>query len=274
GRSLDATFPAKRPVPAGARAVLSVRDLVAPGVNGVSFDLHAGEILGLAGLVGAGRTEVARAIYRANRVQSGSVTVSAGDRNGVNVTGSPRTAMRAGVQMIPESRKDQGLLLGRSIRENVSLSTLAQVSRFGLVQPGPERRTVRDMLSRVDARGGGKGGQAAPASALSGGNQQKLLFARSLLSDPTVLIADEPTRGVDVGAKRAIYELLTTLTADGLGILLISSDVEEILGLAHRVLVMRGGRVVTELTGENATEAAILGAAFGAVERPPKEVSE
>ena len=138
-----------------------------------------------------------------------------------------------------------------------------------MVQPGPERRTVREMLSRVDARGGG---QSVPASSLSGGNQQKLLFARSLLSDPTVLIADEPTRGVDVGAKRAIYELLTTLTADGLGILLISSDVEEILGLAHRVLVMRGGRVVTELTGEDATEAAILGAAFGA--STVKEVRE
>ena len=275
GRSLDATFPPKRPAPADATVVLSVRDLVAPGVNGVSFDLRAGEILGLAGLVGAGRTEVARAIYRANRVQSGSVTVSAagktgktGDQTGgKTVTGTPRSAMRAGVLMIPESRKEQGLLLGRSVRENVSLSTLAQVSRFGLVQPGPERRTVREMLSRVDARGGGKGGQSAPASSLSGGNQQKLLFARSLLSDPTVLIADEPTRGVDVGAKRAIYELLTELTAAGLGILLISSDVEEILGLAHRVLVMRGGRVVTELTGENATEAAILGAAFGANER-------
>jgi simple sugar transport system ATP-binding protein/ribose transport system ATP-binding protein len=111
----------------------------------------------------------------------------------------------------------------------------------------------------------------APASTLSGGNQQKLLFARSLLSDPTVLIADEPTRGVDVGAKRAIYELLTALTADGLGILLISSDVEEILGLAHRVLVMRGGRIVTELAGENATEAAILGAAFGANEKEVRE---
>jgi ABC-type sugar transport system ATPase subunit len=267
GRSLDATFPAKRPAPADAPTVLSVRELVAPGVNGVSFDLRAGEILGLAGLVGAGRTEVARAIYRANRVQSGSVTVTVGgvaDRREVNVTGSPRTAMRAGVQMIPESRKDQGLMLGRSVRENVSLSTLAQVSRLGMVQPGPERRTVRDMLSRVDVRGGG---QSVPASSLSGGNQQKLLFARSLLSDPTVLIADEPTRGVDVGAKRAIYELLTKLTADGLGILLISSDVEEILGLAHRVLVMRGGRVATELTGEDATEAAILGAAFGANER-------
>ena len=267
GRSLDATFPPKRPAPAAAPTVLSVRDLVAPGVNGVSFDLKAGEILGLAGLVGAGRSEVARAVYRANRVHSGTVTVIAGgktDARQVNVTGNPRSAMRAGVQMIPESRKDQGLLLGRSVRENVSLSTLAQVSRAGMVQPGAERRTVRDVLTRVDARGGG---QSAPASSLSGGNQQKLLFARSLLSDPTVLIADEPTRGVDVGAKRAIYELLTKLTDEGLGVLLISSDVEEILGLAHRVLVMRAGRIEAELTGEDATEAAILGAAFGAKER-------
>ena len=267
GRSLDATFPPKRPAPAAAPTVLSVRDLVAPGVNGVSFDLKAGEILGLAGLVGAGRSEVARAVYRANRVHSGTVTVIAGgktDARQVNVTGNPRSAMRAGVQMIPESRKDQGLLLGRSVRENVSLSTLAQVSRAGMVQPGAERRTVRDVLTRVDARGGG---QSAPASSLSGGNQQKLLFARSLLSDPTVLIADEPTRGVDVGAKRAIYELLTKLTDEGLGVLLISSDVEEILGLAHRVLVMRAGRIEAELTGDDATEAAILGAAFGAKER-------
>jgi rhamnose transport system ATP-binding protein len=267
GRSLDATFPAKRPAPAGARVVLEVRDLVAPGVNGVSFDLRAGEILGLAGLVGAGRTEVARAIYRANRVHSGSVTVSVGGKGTprqIGVTGNPRNAMRAGVLMIPESRKDQGLLLGRSVRENVSLSTLAQVSRAGMVQPGAERRTVREVLTRVDARGGG---QSARASSLSGGNQQKLLFARSLLSDPTVLIADEPTRGVDVGAKRAIYELLTGLTDEGLGVLLISSDVEEILGLAHRVLVMRGGLVEAELTGDDATEAAILSAAFGATER-------
>ena len=263
GRSLDATFPAKRPVQASAPAVLSVRDLVAPGVHGVSFDLRAGEILGLAGLVGAGRTEVARAIYRANRVQSGSVTVT-GEGSPVAVTGNPRTAMRSGVLMIPESRKEQGLLLGRPVRENVTLSTLTQISRAGMVQRGPERRTVRDVLARVDARGGG---QAVPAAALSGGNQQKLLFARSLLRTPLVLIADEPTRGVDVGAKRSIYELLTSLTDGGLGVLLISSDVEEILGLAHRVLVMRGGRVTAELTGDEVSEAAILGAAFGSGER-------
>ena len=279
GRPLDATFPLRRPVPAGAPVVLSVRGLTAPGVSDVSFDLRAGEILGLAGLVGAGRTELARAVYRANRVSAGTVSVpgpagradpagAAGPAGPVGpartVTGSPRAAMRAGLAMIPESRKEQGLLLGRSVRENVTLSSLAQLSRAGVVRPGPERRTVRDMLARVDVRGGG---QALPASALSGGNQQKLLFARSLLRDPRVLVADEPTRGVDVGAKRAIYELLASLTESGLGVLLISSDVEEILGLAHRVLVMRAGRIAAELTGDEATEAAILGAAFGATGR-------
>jgi simple sugar transport system ATP-binding protein/ribose transport system ATP-binding protein len=185
--------------------------------------------------------------------------------------------------MIPESRKEQGLLLDRPVTENVTLSSLAQVCRAGMVRRGAERRTVRQTLTRVDVRGASPG---APAAALSGGNQQKLLFGRSLLRDPRVLIADEPTRGVDVGAKRAIYELLATLTGRGHGVLLISSDVEEILGLAHRVLVMRGGRVAAELTGDGMTEAAILGAAFGTDSspgggrppgpppQPPKEVRE
>ena len=269
GRPLDAAFPPRRLVPADAPVLLSVRGLTAPGVNDVSFDLRAGEILGLAGLVGAGRTELARAVYRANRVRAGTVSVmgaasAAGAAGMVSVTGTPRTAMRAGLAMIPESRKEQGLLPGRSVVENVTLSSLAQISRAGMVRPRPERRAVRDMLTKVDVRGGG---QAVAASALSGGNQQKLLFARSLLRDPLVLIADEPTRGVDVGAKRAIYELLASLTGRGLGVLLISSDVEEILGLAHRVLVMRAGQIAAEFTGDAATEAAILGAAFGATER-------
>ena len=284
GRPLDAAFPPRRLVPADAPVLLSVRGLTAPGVNDVSFDLRAGEILGLAGLVGAGRTELARAVYRANRASAGTVRAAgpagsaspagaagqagpagaAGQAGMVRVTGTPRTAMRAGLAMIPESRKEQGLLPGRSVVENVTLSSLAQISRAGIVRPRPERRAVRDMLTKVDVRGGG---QAVAASALSGGNQQKLLFARSLLRDPLVLIADEPTRGVDVGAKRAIYELLASLTGRGLGVLLISSDVEEILGLAHRVLVMRAGQIAAEFTGDAATEAAILGAAFGATER-------
>ena len=171
GRPLDATFPLRRPVPAGAPVVLSVRGLTAPGVSDVSFDLRAGEILGLAGLVGAGRTELARAVYRANRVSAGTVRVTgvAGPAGILRVAATPRTAMRAGLAMIPESRKEQGLLLGRPVSENVTLSSLARLSRAGLVRPGLERRTVREMLTRVDVRGGG---QAAPASALSGGNQQ------------------------------------------------------------------------------------------------------
>ena len=263
GRPLDAAFPPRRLVPADAPVLLSVRGLTAPGVNDVSFDLRAGEILGLAGLVGAGRTELARAVYQANRVGAGTVSV-AGAAGMVGVTGTPRTAMRAGMAMIPESRKEQGLLLGRSVLENVTLSSLARLSRAGVVRPRLERRAAREMLTKVDVRGGG---QEVAASTLSGGNQQKLLFSRSLLRDPQVLIADEPTRGVDVGAKRAIYELLASLTESRLGVLLISSDVEEILGLAHRVLVMRAGRITAELTGDEATEAAILGAAFGATER-------
>jgi len=272
GRSLDAVFPPKRPPAPDAPVVLTVAGLTAPGVHDVSFELRAGEILGLAGLVGAGRSELARAVYRASKVSSGSVTVAgagggggAGERTNIPVTGDPRSAMRAGVLMIPESRKEQGLLLGRPVAENVTLASLVRVAARGFVKAGTERRTVRDVLARVDVRGGGS--QAAPASTLSGGNQQKLLFARSLLRDPKVLIADEPTRGVDVGAKRAIYELLASLTDSGVGVLVISSDIEEVLGLAHRVLVMRGGQVVAELSGDEASEAAILGAAFGATER-------
>jgi len=169
--------------------------------------------------------------------------------------------------MIPESRKEQGLLPRRSVRENVSLASLGQLNRAGIVRRRPERRTVEQMLRRVDVRARS---QAMPADTLSGGNQQKLLFARMLLCQPRVLIADEPTRGVDVGAKRAIYELLTALTAltaDGVGVLLISSEMEEIIGLTHRVLVMRMGQIAAELSGGEVTEAAILSAAFGATER-------
>ena len=237
GRSVGAAFPARRPVPDGAAVLLSVDHLVAPGVAGVSLQVRGGEIVGLAGLVGAGRTELARAIYAA-----------------------PRSALQSGIAMIPESRKEQGLLLGRSVAENVSLASLRQVSRGVLIARGRERRAVGTILSRLDIR---TAGQAGPAGALSGGNQQKLLFARVLLTQPRVLLADEPTRGVDVGAKRAIYELLTDMAARGVGVLLISSDIEEVLGLAHRVLVMRAGRIVAELSGEAATEAAVLAAAFG-----------
>src|SRR6516165_1897990 len=295
GRSVGTTFPAKRPVRSDAPVVLEARGLSAHGVRDVTLDVRAGEIVGLAGLVGSGRTELARALCRAQRVTAGTVTtagepLTARRPGGRRVLGSqwpargPHAALRAGLAMIPESRKEQGLLLGRPITENVSLASLARLSELGLVRRRTERRAVTSALGQVGVRVPGLGpsrgvwarrhgrpgqqgrdpGLAAPVSTLSGGNQQKALFARILLRGPRVLIADEPTRGVDVGAKRAIYELLTSLAADGLGVLLISSDAEEILGLAHRVLVMRAGRIAAEFGGEAMTEAAILGAAFGA----------
>jgi rhamnose transport system ATP-binding protein len=242
GRWLSSAFPVRRPPAQDAPVLLSVTGLTAPGVNGVSLSIRGGEIVGLAGLVGAGRTELARAIFA-----------------------PPRDRLRSGVAMIPESRKEQGLLMRRSVAENVTLASLRQVSRGGLVSRGAERRAVGSILDRLDVR---YPGQAAPAGTLSGGNQQKLLFARMLLAAPRVLLADEPTRGVDVGAKRAIYDLLASLAADGMGVLLISSDIEEVLGLAHRVLVMRAGQIVAELLGEQATEAQVLAAAFGSADRP------
>jgi rhamnose transport system ATP-binding protein len=270
GEATAGTYPVRRFPAPDAPVVLAIERLSGPGFRDVSLQLQAGEILGLAGLIGAGRTELARAAYRALRVSGGTVTAPdgrplVGRSRAARRLDGPRAALRSGVAMIPESRREQGLLLGRSVRENVSLASLADFSRAGLVGPRAERRAVAQMLDTLDVRAAGP---TAPAGTLSGGNQQKLLFARMLMRKPQVLIADEPTRGVDVGAKRAIYELLASLARDGMAVLLISSDVEEILGLAHRVLVMRQGRIAAELSGEQLTETAILSAAFGAADKP------
>jgi rhamnose transport system ATP-binding protein len=256
GRELGAQFPKRRPPPAGARVVLRTSGLSGFGFAEVPLTVREGEIVGLAGLVGAGRTELGRTIVGAAPATSGILEV-----NGeVRVFRSPRQAGRNGVFMIPESRREQGLFPLRPARENVSISSIEALSRLGIVRPAAERRATDEALDRVDVRASGE----APVSALSGGNQQKLLFARSLLTRPRVLVADEPTRGVDVGAKRQIYELITTLAANGMAILLISSEMEEILGLAHRVVVMRGGRVTAELAGPEISEESILRAAFEA----------
>jgi simple sugar transport system ATP-binding protein/ribose transport system ATP-binding protein len=255
GRPLTSAFPPKVHPPLDAPVLLSVKNLRAPGVADASFEVRAGEIVGLAGLVGAGRTEVARAIFGAPPPTGGEVTVGRGIALGAN----PRKSLGAGVVMIPESRKDQGLIFGRSVIENVTLARLGDVSRAGVVRRRVERRVATEMLNRCAVRGAS---YAAPVRALSGGNQQKVLFARMMLCNPRVVLADEPTRGVDVGAKRAIYDFLIELAEQGLGVVLISSELEEILGLAHRVLVMRRGRIVAELEGEAMTESAILAAAF------------
>jgi ribose transport system ATP-binding protein len=255
GQSLVATFPPKVVPPEDAPVVLSVRDLHGPGVVGASFELRAGEIVGLAGLVGAGRTELARTIFGAAPLESGDAVLASGK----SLARSPRESLDDGVAMIPESRKDEGLVLGRSSIENTTLSRLTRFSALGVVRRRAERKAARAVLERCGVRGASYG---APVNNLSGGNQQKVLLARMLLCEPGVVLADEPTRGVDIGAKRAIYDFLAELAAEGIGILLISSEVEEIIGLAHRVLVMRRGRIVDELAGESITESRILAAAF------------
>ena len=254
GRSIGRTYPPKRPPAVDAPVALTVRDLNAAGVAGVSLSIRSGEIVALAGLVGSGRSELARAIFGAVPAEAGNVTAGSAE-----LPGRPRGSIQAGVTMIPESRKDDGLMLGRPVRENVSLASLPRVSRLGFVRRGVETTRVSDALEQATAV---RVLDTTPM-ALSGGNQQKLLFARALLADPKVLIADEPTRGVDVGAKRDLYDLLVALAGRGVAILLISNEVEEILGLAHRVIVLRHGRIVGELEGEHISEAAILAASFG-----------
>jgi simple sugar transport system ATP-binding protein/ribose transport system ATP-binding protein len=254
GRSVGRTYPPKQPPAADAPVALSVRDLTAAGVAGASLEVRAGEIVALAGLVGAGRSELARAIFGASPTISGDM-----EAGSVPLSGTPLGSLRARVAMIPESRKDDGLLLRRPVRENVSLASLRTLGRFGFVRRRLESTRAKAALGRVAAAGEL---EAIPAT-LSGGNQQKLMFARALLANPNVLIADEPTRGVDVGAKRDLYELIVGLAAGGVAILLVSNEIEEVLGLAHRVVVMRGGRVVAELSGDRITEEAILAASFG-----------
>ncbi len=255
GRSLSSAFPDKVLAPADAPIVLEVEHLSAPSVVDCSFTLRRGEILGISGLVGAGRSELARAIFRDAKVSSGDVRLG-----GTELAGhSPHRSIGRGLALIPESRKEMGLMMSRSVRENISLSRLDLVSRLGWIAPIRERRTVSQLMKKTTVKAAS---MALPAMMLSGGNQQKLLFARSLMCSPMVLIADEPTRGVDVGSKRAIYDLLVEMAQEGMGIIVISSELEEVLGLAHRTLVMRHGRFTADLSGDDMNEQTVLAAAF------------
>jgi ABC-type sugar transport system ATPase subunit len=255
GRSLSSVFPDKKVVTTDTSNVLEVDHLSAPGVKDCSFVLRRGEILGIAGLVGAGRSELARAIFRDAKSTAGTVRLGETELGGH----SPHRSINQGLAFIPESRKAMGLMMNRSVKENVSLSRLDLVSRLGWIAPIRERRTVSRLMDKTTVKAAGMG---QSVSMLSGGNQQKLLFARTIMCSPSVLIADEPTRGVDVGSKRAIYDLLVEMAHEGMGVIVISSELEEVLGLAHRVIVMRHGRIITELSGPEMNEQAVLAAAF------------
>jgi len=263
GREMSLTFPPKLFPPPDAPVVFAVRDLARAGVvEEIGFDIRAGEIVGLAGLVGSGRSEVARAIFGADRRDSGRLEID-GHRLRIE---NPTAAVRAGIAMLPESRKTQGLLMRLGIGHNTTLPHLGSLSRGTVVRQRHETGEVTRLLQDLDVR---PPIPRARADSLSGGNQQKVLFAKWLFRRPRLLIADEPTHGVDVAAKLAIYRLITRLASEGMAVLLISSELEEVLGLAHRVLVLRRGRIVAELHDSpdgrsSLTEDAVMRAAFAA----------
>ena len=235
--------------------VLSVRHLTSDDVADISFDVRAGEVVGIAGLVGAGRSELAHAIVGNEPVRAGSVQV--GGRT-VRIR-SPRDAVRAGIGFAPEERKAQALLMHRSVRDNISLAVLGRISVAHVVRRGEERRIADRFVKRLAVRTPSLEHLVAN---LSGGNQQKVVLARWLARRPQVLILDEPTRGVDVGAKAEIYHVINELAGEGIAIVVISSELPEILALADRVLVMQAGRITGELARSEATEERILALAM------------
>jgi simple sugar transport system ATP-binding protein/ribose transport system ATP-binding protein len=261
GRDLGTVFPAKVNAEADAPVVLQGTGLVGAGVDGVSLEVSAGEILGLAGLDGSGRDELAHILFGDVKPDRGTISISGKDV----ARPSPRRSLGRGLQLIPASRRDDGLFMQRPIIENASIGSLDKSTSLGFIRRGAERTRAEAVLEQlgVPTRRAG-----LAVATLSGGNQQKVLFARAMMRDLEVLIAHEPTRGVDIGAKAAIYELIASLAKSGVAVLLISSEPEELIGLSHRVLVMRRGCVAAELTGDEITEERILTAALTTTSNP------
>ena len=251
----DFTFEHHSPKPRGERPALKVDNLSGKGFQNVSFDVAEGEILGFAGLIGAGRTEVVRAIAGADRFVAGEIRVA---DQVVRYT-SPKGAIDAGVYMVPEDRKGQGLNLTRTAAQNITLPWEGTLQRFGMMTSGIVDKVGEQQKQRFDIRG--QVGQSV--GRMSGGNQQKVLISKWLVNKPKVFIVDEPTRGVDVGAKMAIYEIIRTLAASGVAVIVVSSELEEVLGLSHRVLVMSGGRQTGILSREEATPERVMSLAVG-----------
>jgi len=238
--------------------VLEVRGLsrAASRIRGVNLYVRAGEIVGLAGLVGAGRTEIARAIFGVDRADAGEIRVAG---QPVAIT-SPRDAIRAGMGLVTENRKEQGLFLIMAVRENVTAASLGRITRWDFIQFGAERRLVGGLVDQLRIR---TPSQEQQVQYLSGGNQQKVVLARWLALRPKVLLLDEPTRGIDVGAKAEIYALMNELARQGVGILMISSELPEILGMSDRVLVVREGTIAGEFARAEATQEAVIHVAAG-----------
>jgi ribose transport system ATP-binding protein len=259
GRQLDAHFPDLPPVAPNAGIVLDVRGLQRePVVHDVTFSVRAGEIVGLAGLVGAGRTEIVRAIAGADVADRGEIAI---DGRPVRIA-KPSDGIGAGIAFITEDRKGQGLVLGMTVRENITLAHLAEfLERDRLIDRARERAAADSMIGELHIR---TPGSEQLVRNLSGGNQQKVVLAKWLLGNARVFLFDEPTRGIDIGAKAEIYHLMVGLAARGAAIVMVSSDLPEVLGMTHRILVIRGGSIAAEFARADATPDRVIAVATGA----------
>jgi ABC-type sugar transport system ATPase subunit len=255
GRDLSALFPRSESAPGGLR--LEAENLTRRGhFRGVRLRLRAGEVVGLYGLVGSGRTSLAEALYGLAPADSGAIRV---DGRPVSLA-SPARALAAGIAMVPEDRRARGLVPMLSVLENLSLSALPQFSAMGFVNQQRERSAVDRLLKSLLVRAASPEQEVAM---LSGGNQQKVVLGRSLMVRPKVLILDEPTRGIDVVAKAEVHGAIDRLAQDGIAVLLVSSELPEILGMCDRILVMREGAIVGEMARDEATEEELVALAAG-----------
>ena len=246
---------------ADATPVLQIEGLSRFGAfRNVSFSVGRGEVVGLAGLVGAGRSEVARAIFGIDAYDAGTVKINTRELQPKD----PQTAVKLGVALVPEDRQHEGLVLPMTTKENISFAILRQLTRFGLISDRKESALVEELAETLHVK---MASQDAPSQTLSGGNQQKLVLAKWLATHPYALILDEPTRGVDVGAKEQVHRLIHQLADNGMATLVISSDLPELLSLCDRILIMREGEIVDEITASEATENRVLQSAFPQAEQ-------
>ncbi len=266
GRRLEQIFPARREKAANGEVVLGIEGLRAgPRVRDITLEVRAGEILGVAGMVGSGRTEIAQAIFGERQIEAGEIRVDGAPLS----HHGPRRAIELGLGYLTENRKEEGLFLGLSVANNIVAPMLSAITTKGMLQPAAERDIAREQIAAFAV--------ATPSPDvkirnLSGGNQQKVLFSRWSRIAKRLLVLDEPTRGVDVGAKVEIYRIIRQLADSGIAVLMISSELPEVVGLADRVVVIAQGRVAGELSGSDISEEAIMTHAVASAERRPELV--
>lgn len=256
GRELSNLYPPKHEPNVDADVVLRVRNLSAPGIENISFDLRRGEVLGFAGLIGSGRTAIAEAVVGLMRRSAGTVEL---EGQPVNFT-SVGQSVDAGIAYMTKDRKGKGLLLNMGLRPNLTLLTLKKHLHLGFLDGASEDAALARAVRRFDIRARDA---SVAVGRLSGGNQQKLMLGKTMESEPDIIIMDEPTRGIDVGTKQQIYHIIAALAAEGKSIILISSELQEVIGLSHRVVVVRTGRLAGVLEGAEITEEEIMRYAAG-----------